>query len=130
MKVKDWLRGLADARGLDEDAIWDAAQVAETATACDTITAIDIAPDQDLLAVQFSYFSIGCIGLGHALVHGAPMVFFIGQWANARKETPDPHPADKILDMTLEAFLGVFAAQAKSFTSDFEADKWENNDGA
>ena len=124
MTLREFLRGLSDARGLDEDAFWTAAQHAEKKTGCDSIRGFNIAKAQDLIIVQFSYYSIGLIGAGHAVVHDAPSVVIVGQFSDETRETPTKHATAEILDVPLEDWMVLMAERANMFRANFEKNKW------
>ena len=111
-----------EASGPDEDSLWQAFQFAEATTNCDVVQGAEFSPDQDLFAVQFSYFSIGVLGVGYAFMHNTPQVFIIPQHCEPDQATA--YPSKDFLDQSLEDFAVKICRAANDFCAEFEADKW------
>ena len=122
MTLREFLTSLSDAGGPAEDSLWKAFTEAERLTNCDAIQGAEFAPDRDLFVVQFSYFSVGVIGLGYAFLHGTPEIFVLPQFGES--EDAKSYPSQEFLDQSLLKFAICLAQTANDFCAEFEADKW------
>jgi len=101
MTLKEFLFALVDARGFDEHALWQTIDDAAHAVGSESIKQIHLADSNDLIAFEFSYYSVGIMGAGSALLHGPCKVQILPQYADVSQVEPYSVDSTEIMDKPL-----------------------------
>ena len=125
MTFREWLERFSDARGIDEEHLWEQTVLAEQAAGSESFRGIEISKANDLIAFVFSYYSVGVLGAGHALVHGGEYIIIAPQWADHEKAaTSSRYDAKEMLAMELVEVLTLVAAKALEHCRSLEGGLW------